>query len=83
MFNTGLFYSPPMSCIPYKSVITGPISDSRNKQFSCCKTAHIGSGVTAVAEPIDVIRILKLSVEEMDRFPMTDDGFKLSVLVRG
>jgi hypothetical protein len=73
-----------MSYILYKSVIMGPISDSRNKQsFSCCKMTYIGGGATAVAELIDVLGILKLSAEEMDRFSVTDDGFKLLVLARG
>lgn len=50
---------------------------------SVVEKTQIGSGFTAVAEPIDVLGILKLSVKEMDRFPMTDDGFKLLVLARG
>jgi hypothetical protein len=50
---------------------------------SVVKRTHIGGGVTAVAELIDVLGILKLSVEEMDRFLMTHDGLKLLVLPRG
>jgi hypothetical protein len=44
---------------------------------------HIGSGVTAVTELINVLRILKLILEEMDRCPFPDGGFSLVVLARG